>query len=307
MSPPPIIEMDNAIKTFRPSSLFGDRGGVDALRGVSLRLDAGAALALVGESGSGKSTIARAIAGLISLTSGKVLYRGADISAARGRAARLAYARSVQMIFQDPFSALNPSHTVRHHLSRPLQLHGRDQSDTESEIRRFLDAVELTPDETMNKYPHELSGGERQRVNLARALAVGAELIIADEPTSMLDVSIRRSVLELMQRLRRENGIAFLYITHDLATGTGFAEETAVMFAGRIVEQGPSAALIREPRHPYTKLLLSALPRVGQRLQSDSGSRKTFTATANTVRTATRESTQDLVEWRAGHFVRAAD
>lgn len=307
MSTPPILEVDGASKTFHVASLFARSRTVEAIRDVSFRLEKGRALALVGESGSGKTTCALAIAGLFGLTSGRILFRGADISGIHGRRARLAYAGAVQMVFQDPFSALNPTHTVRHHVARPLKLHGRVKGDTEGEIRRILSEVELNPDETMGKYPHELSGGERQRVNLARALAVGAELIIADEPTSMLDVSIRRSVLNLMRKLRDEHGIAFLYITHDIATGCYLAEETAVMFAGRIVERGPSAEVIRNPRHPYSRLLLSALPAPGKRMTGASIGGRDFTVRAEAVRAISRRPEDALVEWRPGHFVRAHD
>ena len=255
------------------------------------------------KSGSGKSTCARAIARLFTLTAGRILFRGTDIASIRGRKAALAYARAVQMVFQDPFSALNPTHTVRHHLIRPLKLHSGSKEAAEVAVRRVLADVELDPDETIGKYPHELSGGERQRVNLARALAVGAEVIVADEPTSMLDVSIRRSVLDLMRRLKDERGLSFLYITHDIATGSYFAEEIAVMFAGRIVERGPSEAIIRDPRHPYTQLLLSALPIPGKRMNSADGTRD-FTRRADAVRHGTRSSTGALAEVSPGHFVR---
>jgi peptide/nickel transport system ATP-binding protein len=197
----PIIQLISATKEFHSSPIFGTRTKVSAMSDVSFSLYPGKALALVGESGSGKSTCARAIARLFSLSSGRILLRATDVATIRGRKAELAYARAVQMVFQDPFSALNPTHTVRHHLTRPLKLHGAKEA-IEAAVRRVLTDVELDPDETIGKYPHELSGGERQRVNLARALAVGAEVIVADEPTSMLDVSIRRSVLDLMRRLK---------------------------------------------------------------------------------------------------------
>jgi peptide/nickel transport system ATP-binding protein len=307
VSTPAVLEVDRASKTFHVASLFAKGRTVAALRDVSFRLEKGRALALVGESGSGKTTCALAIAGLYGLTSGRILFRGADISGIRSRRARFAYAGAVQMVFQDPFSALNPTHTVRHHIARPLELHGRVSGHPEGEIRRVLSEVELDPDETIGKYPHELSGGERQRVNLARALAVGAELIIADEPTSMLDVSIRRSVLNLLRRLKDERGIAFLYITHDIATGCYLAEETAVMFAGRIVERGPSTDVIRNPRHPYSRLLVSALPEPGKRMAGASEDGRDFAARAEAIRTVSGRAEDALVEWRPGHFVRAYD
>lgn len=304
MKTPPLMALDHASKSFDRASFLKRHIAVHAMRDVSLSVDKGKALALVGESGSGKSTCARAIAGLIGLTSGRVLYRGKDISEIRTRKARFDYAGAVQMIFQDPFSALNPTHNVRHHLARPLHLHGRAANDIEEQIRGILREVELSPDETIAKYPHELSGGERQRVNLARALAVGAKLIIADEPTSMLDVSIRRSVLDLMRRLKEERGIAFVYITHDIATGSYFAEETAVMFAGQIVEHGPSPEVTHNPRHAYSELLLSALPQLGKRIEAGSKSARDFAARAEAIRLMMRNGKGELVEPLPGHFVR---
>jgi peptide/nickel transport system ATP-binding protein len=303
VSEPPILEVDRASKTFHVASLLGTHRVVHALRDVSFRLDQGRALALVGESGSGKSTCARAIVRLFGLSSGRILFRGRDIAAIRGGEAK-AYARSVQMVFQDPFAALNPTHTVRHHLTRPLKLHGHARGNADAEVRRILAEVELDPDETIGKYPHELSGGERQRVNLARALAVGAELIVADEPASMLDMSIRRSVLDLMLRLKAGRGITFLYITHDIATASYFAERIAVMFAGRIVEAGPSAEIVRNPQHPYARLLISALPEPGRRLAATGESARDFTDRAEAVRKLSREGTEELGEFAPGHFVR---
>jgi peptide/nickel transport system ATP-binding protein len=297
------MEVIGATKEYHTSPVFGARSTISAMSDVSFSLYASKALALVGESGSGKSTCARAIARLFALTAGRILFRGSDIASIRGRKASLAYSRAVQMVFQDPFSALNPTHTVRHHLIRPLKLHSGSKESAEVAVRRVLADVELDLDETIGKYPHELSGGERQRVNLARALAVGAEVIVADEPTSMLDVSIRRSVLDLMRRLKDERGLSFLYITHDIATGSYFAEEIAVMFGGRIVERGPSDVIINDPRHPYTRLLLSALPSPGKRMTSADGTRD-FTRRADVVRRETRSSAGTLAEVSPGHFVR---
>lgn len=304
MSVPILLDVDRASRTYRVTAPFSRTRTVAALRDVSFRLDSGRTLALVGESGSGKTTCGRAVAGLADLTSGHIRFRGRDIAEVRSARERRAYAGAVQMVFQDPFSALNPTHTVRHHLARPLRLH-RGTGDVEGEIRRALAAVELEPEKTIGKYPHELSGGELQRVNLARALAVGAELIVADEPTSMLDVSIRRSILNLMQRLRHERSLAFLVITHDIATASHFADEIAVMFAGRIVEQGAPADVIGSPRHPYTRLLLDALPRAGKPRGIDDRGERDFAARAEAVRTATHASDEPLSEWRPGHLVRA--
>jgi peptide/nickel transport system ATP-binding protein len=237
-----------------------------ALSDVSIALHAGRCLALVGESGSGKSTCAKLLTRMLPATGGSIRFDGADVTAVRAPAELRAYRRDVQMVFQDPFAALNPAHSVRHHLERPLALHkpGLSRAARVAQASRLLQQVELDPATTLSRFPHELSGGQRQRVNLARALAVDPRVIIADEPTSMLDVSIRLSVLDMFQPLKRERGIAMLYITHDIATARYIAEETAVLYAGRIVEMGPTDQVIDDPRHPYTKLLLQAVPEVGR-------------------------------------------
>ncbi|HCO55694.1 MAG TPA: ABC transporter ATP-binding protein, partial [Pelagibacterium sp.] len=254
MSDAPLLEIDNASKVFHLKPMFGAAKEVVAMRNVSLSVEKGRALAIVGESGSGKSTIGRAVTRLFQLSEGQVRFKGRNIADIKGRAEELAYSQAVQMVFQDPFAALNPAHTIRHHLERPLKLHKKlGGSGLADAVRGVLADVELDPAVTLEKYPHELSGGQRQRVNLARALAVGAELIVADEPTSMLDVSIRKSVLGLMQRMKAERGITFLYITHDIATAHYFAERTAVMYVGHMVEWGNSDAVTQNPQHPYTQ------------------------------------------------------
>lgn len=303
----PLLEAVGISKTFSIKPMFGKAREVEALRDVSFALNPGRALAVVGESGSGKSTLGRAVTRLFELTSGQIRFRGRDIAGLHGRAAQLEYLRAVQMVFQDPFAALNPAHTVRHHLMRPLRLHQKlTGSALADAVRKTLTDAELDPDKTIDKYPHELSGGQRQRINLARALAVGAELIVADEPTSMLDVSIRRSVLDLMDRMKRDRGIGFLYITHDIATARHIAEDTAVMFAGQIVEWGPSSAVIGDPQHPYTRLLLSAVPDPVLRFGS-AGSGAAFSEKAERVRTLSRQPGGPAREVSSGHFVRHAD
>lgn len=300
---PPILELVAASKTFRIRSIFGGEKSVAALQQVSLKLGEGRALAIVGESGSGKSTLGRAATGLFPLSSGQVLFRGRDIATIRGRKARLTHRRAVQMIFQDPFSALNPAHTVRHHLERPLRLHhGLSGAALAERVKGILADAELDPDRTLDKYPHELSGGQRQRVNLARVLAVGAELVVADEPTSMLDVSIRRSMLELIARLKTQRGLSLLYITHDIATAHYIAEETAVMFGGRIVEWGPSREVIARPAHPYTRVLLSAVPNAAQRLDAGSADAAAFAVEATKVRSMTRDAIGQPTEVSPGHY-----
>lgn len=235
---------------------------IHALDDASFRLYPGKVTALVGESGSGKSTVARVLAKLYPPTSGRILFHGQDIAHSRGRAKTLHYRSEVQMIFQDPFGSLNPVKRVEHHIARPLLLHGlvpRNQVGTR--VRELLTTVGLVPaDEFARKFPHELSGGQRQRVIVARALAVEPEVLLADEPISMLDVSIRMGILNLILDLKQKENIAFLYITHDIASARYVADEVLVMYAGQIVETGPTDAVLQTPLHPYTKLLLSAVP-----------------------------------------------
>lgn len=309
MTDTPLLQLERATKTFELKSLFGASKRVAALRDVSLTLAQGRALAIVGESGSGKSTLGRAVTGLHPLTGGRILYRGRDIAGVRNRDEQRVFRRAVQMVFQDPFSALNPAHTVRHHLERPLRLHhGLRGTALADEVQRVTRDVELDPAVTLDKYPHELSGGQRQRVNLARALAVGAELMVADEPTSMLDVSIRRAVLDLIARLKAQRGLTLLYITHDIATAHYLAEDIAVMFAGRIVELGPSREVIANPRHPYTRILLSAIPDARVRLGGlNADAAAGFSAEIARLRQlGTADEHGPLEEIAAGHFVRAA-
>jgi peptide/nickel transport system ATP-binding protein len=242
---------------------FRQRGG-DTLRAVdhcTFGMERGETLALVGESGSGKSTVVRAVGRLVRVSGGDVRLDGQP-AGRHGRALR-AYRRRVQLIFQDPFASLNPMHTVRYHLSRPtLMLHpGHSRARLDAEVRELLRSVNLTPEnEIARSRPHELSGGQRQRVAIARALASGPEVLLADEPVSMLDVSIRLEILNLLDRLKRERDLALLYVTHDLATARHFSSRIMVMYRGQIVEHGPADDVILRPAHPYTRLLASAAP-----------------------------------------------
>jgi len=232
-----------------------------AVDDVSLLVRPGESVALVGESGSGKSTIAKMLIRLVEPTAGDVTLDGEHIGT--GRRATKAYRKRVQMVFQDPFSSLNPSLPIRHQLARPLRIHGivRTRAEEERELHRLLDSVNLGPAaEILAKYPHELSGGQRQRIAIARALAPRPEVLIADEPVSMLDVSIRLEILQLLDDLKRERNLAVLYITHDLATARHFSTQIVVMRHGRVVERGPSSAVILDPIHPYTQLLVRAAP-----------------------------------------------
>lgn len=235
---------------------------VRALEDVSLTLSAGRVTALVGESGSGKSTLGRVLAQLQKQDSGTIILRGARVRTRRGKAFRR-YVRDVQIIFQDPFSSLNPTRTVRHHLVRPLRIHGRVQgrSDLEPALGALLGEVSLVPPELfLDKFPHELSGGQLQRVAVARALAAGPSVLVADEPVSMLDVSIRLGILNLLGRLAVERHLALLYITHDIASARYFGDTTLVMYAGQLIEGGPSETVTEQPAHPYTQLLVASAP-----------------------------------------------
>jgi peptide/nickel transport system ATP-binding protein len=235
---------------------------IHAVDGVDLELHRGQVLAVVGESGSGKSTVARLLAGLIPITAGQVLLDDTEVRV-RGRRAFRAYVRRVQMIFQDPFASLNPVHPVRYTLTRALRLHrGRLQgARLEAALTELLERVHLTPAARyVDKYPHELSGGQRQRIAIARALAAEPEVLLADEPVSMLDVSIRLGILNLLADLRDRLGIAVLYITHDIASARYFADRTTVLYAGQVMETGDSESVTQEPLHPYTRLLVASAP-----------------------------------------------
>jgi peptide/nickel transport system ATP-binding protein len=233
-----------------------------AVRQVNLSLHRGKVVALVGESGSGKSTVARLLAGQETLTSGSVRLHGRPVSLSTRRAFRR-YKSEVQLVFQDPFSSLNPVHTVRYHLQRPvrLQQHKRSSAEVGQEVDSLLGQVRLTPaGQFAGKYPHELSGGQRQRVSFARALAAKPSVLLADEPVSMLDVSIRLEMLNLLDDLRKRFKLALLYITHDIASARYFADEVLVMYAGQIVERGPAEEVTQRPAHPYTQLLIASAP-----------------------------------------------
>ncbi|MBT2445367.1 ABC transporter ATP-binding protein [Streptomyces sp. ISL-36] len=251
-----LLHVRGLTKDFQVGTVFSRRR-IRAVSGVDLDLDRGRVTALVGESGSGKSTIARCLARLEQPTSGQILLDGEDVLRTQKRRATRAYRGKVQMVFQDPFGSLNPVHRIEHFLTRALALHGHPAD--RGRLAALMEEVGLQAD-MLDSYPHELSGGQRQRVAIARALAVEPSVLLADEPTSMLDVSVRVGVLNLMRRLRDERALSMLYITHDLGSARYLADTTAVMFAGELVEGGDSLAVMDAPAHPYTRLLLSAVP-----------------------------------------------
>jgi oligopeptide/dipeptide ABC transporter ATP-binding protein len=298
---PSLLEVSGLWKTFTSRRMFARASRLCAVQDVSFRMAPGEAVALVGESGSGKSTIARILLRLENPDRGELRLGGQDVLASEPHRASLGYRGRVQMVFQDPFSSLNPVHSVGHHLERPLLRHGSlnpvhsvahhlersivrhgpadpvgrtatarqrgriPRAEIHARVLELLRTVGLDPPgEFISRYPHELSGGQRQRVAIARALAVGPDLLVADEPTSMLDVSIRMGVLNLLSRLKREHGLSILLITHDLASARYLSDRILVLYRGRLVEDGPSEQVVNSPAHPYTRALLASIADAGR-------------------------------------------
>ena len=258
----PLLRTEGLTRHFGVGPLLR-RQTLHAVDDVSFSIERGEIVALVGESGSGKSTIARLLARVYKPTSGEIYFEGRPISKLRTRRQRLAYSSDVPMVFQDPYSSINPAYRVAHGVARAIKLHrgGVRRNERQAEINRALDAVGLVPPGVAaRKFPYELSGGQRQRVGFAQALAFRPKLIIADEPVSMLDVSIRIGILNLITELREREGVSFLYITHDVASARYIADRVLVLYAGHLVEEGPTEAVLQRPKHPYTQLLLSAVP-----------------------------------------------
>ncbi len=257
----PLLEVRNLVKYFAVKEIQGLRmthGTVKAVDDISFILREGDTLGLVGESGCGKSTTSRLITCLDKPTSGSILFRGQEISSLREKDLR-PLRREIQMIFQDPYSSLNPRQTVGAILRTPLNVHGLAKGKEKARIQELLELVGLNP-EHINRYPSEFSGGQRQRIGIARALAVEPKLIIADEPVSALDVSIQAQVMNLLTKLRKELDLSFIFIAHDLGVIRHFCDDVAVMYLGKIVEQGNKAQIYGTPQHPYTQALLSAAP-----------------------------------------------
>ena len=258
-----VVELKNVNKHFPINSFRGYGEVVHAMDDISFTIKRGEILSLVGESGSGKTTTANVISRLYKETAGDVLFEGKKLPLKMSRSEEMAYHKKVQMIFQDPFSSLNPTHTIVNILSRPYKIHNiaRKKKEIRELVKELLVQVGLEPAEQyIDKFPHELSGGQRQRVNIARTFAVNPELILADEPTSMLDVSIRMSVMNMMLDLKEQKDLTYVYITHDLAGARYMSQKIAVMYAGMLMELGSAEQVINETFHPYTKLLKSAAP-----------------------------------------------
>jgi peptide/nickel transport system ATP-binding protein len=248
-------------KSFLERLLAKERLFIKAVDGVNLTVWRGETLALVGESGCGKTTLGRLIVRLIDPTFGRIIFNGMDITNLQGEELRR-LRRRMQIIFQDPYASLNPRMTIGEQVAHPLKIHELAQgSELRDIVMKALEQVGLTPPEKFyNAYPRELSGGQRQRVAIARSIVLKPELVVADEPVSMIDVSLRASILDLMLTLKQELNLTYIFITHDLAVAKYIADRIAVMYLGKIVEHGPSELIFENPLHPYTKALLSSIP-----------------------------------------------
>lgn len=259
--------MENLLELRNVSKVY-QRGLVNAqptvaLQDISLTLkeDEPTILTVAGESGSGKTTLAMLLLGFITPTTGQIIYRGQNITSLSGKD-RIAYRREVQAVFQDPFAVFNPFYTVDHLLTVPIKRFklARSRSEARSKMEEALTAVGLRPEDVLGRFPHQLSGGQRQRINVARALLLKPRLLVADEPVSMVDASLRANILETLRSLQRDHGVSIIYITHDLTTAYHISKSIIVLYRGQVMEAGDVDTVIKDPRHPYTKLLVDSIP-----------------------------------------------
>ncbi|BCX05394.1 MAG: peptide ABC transporter ATP-binding protein [Candidatus Roseilinea sp.] len=257
----PLLEFRNVTKIYTKGLL--SRAATTALDDVSLKIedDQPTILTVAGESGSGKTTLAMLLLGFITPTRGQILYKGKDITKLQGEE-KVTFRKEVQAVFQDPFAVFNPFYTVDHLLTVPIEKFrlARSKSEARDKMDEALSAVGLRPEDVLGRFPHQLSGGQRQRINVARALLLKPRLLVADEPVSMVDASLRATILESLRNLNREYGISIIYITHDLTTAYHVANSIIVLYRGSVMEAGSIDRVIRDPQHPYTRLLIDSIP-----------------------------------------------
>src|SRR5688572_1890257 len=256
-----LLELNNISKVYSRGLI--NAHATIALRDFSLTLreDEPTILTVAGESGSGKTTLAMLLLGFIAPTTGQIIYRGKNITALQGKD-RLAYRREVQAVFQDPFAVFNPFYTVDHLLTVPIRKFrlATSKAEARSKMEEALTAVGLRPEDILGRFPHQLSGGQRQRINVARALLLKPRLLIADEPVSMVDASLRATILETLRNLQRDHGVSIIYVTHDLTTAYHIAKSIVVLYRGGVMEAGDVDTVIKDPQHPYTRLLVDSIP-----------------------------------------------
>ncbi len=256
-----LLEFKNVTKVYSRGVL--SKTSTTALNDVSLKLseEEPTIMTVAGESGSGKTTLAMLLLGFITPTTGQILYRGQDISKLRGED-RLTFRREVQAVFQDPFAVFNPFYTVDHLLTVPIAKFklAKSKSEAHDKMVEALTAVGLRPEDVLGRFPHQLSGGQRQRINVARALVLRPRLLVADEPVSMVDASLRANILETLRNLQRNYGVSIIYITHDLTTAYHLAKSIVVLYRGSVMEAGDVDTVIKQPQHPYTRLLIDSIP-----------------------------------------------